>query len=153
SGVINDWNGGAYDSTHHRLVFSGGGHHGYYGNEVYALQLDVGPSGKIVRLNDPTPNPTSNWPADSCDVPDVYWDGRPNQVHNYGSLVYLPARDVLWQQGGALSPCGAGSDATWQLNLGNLPSLGYPSVTQWTRLGQNSIIPGAAFRGNGDAQT
>ena len=74
SAVINDWSSGAYDSAHNRLLIAGGGHHGYFGNEVYALQLDSGPNGQMIRLNDPTPNPdttpgfgvrtsSSNWMA------------------------------------------------------------------------------------------
>lgn len=153
--VIDDWNGAVYDLPRHRLVFTGGGHAGYFGNELYALRLDVGPTGRTIRLNDPTPNPMTSmpWGGTPCQLPTLYWDGRPNQVHNYGGIVYVPSRQLFWQHGGAGSPCGFGLPIAWSLNLANLPSLGYPGATRWTRLAQTGFQPYAAFGGNGDGQT
>ncbi len=35
--LLNNWNGGAFDSKRDRLLLFGGGHNGYGGNEVIAL--------------------------------------------------------------------------------------------------------------------
>ena len=51
SGVINDWSGGIADEKRNRLLIWGGGHRGYFGNEVYALDLNAH---VMRRLNDPS---------------------------------------------------------------------------------------------------
>jgi hypothetical protein len=130
--VIRDWNGAVLDSTRGRIVFTGGGHTGYYGNELYALELDASP--EIVRLNDPTlptsyahPSPTQHT---LCSDPTIFAaipiraDGTacdrardacaPNSRHNYWGLAYLPTTDQLWIYGGYLA-CDSGTAVsdTW----------------------------------------
>ena len=53
--VLIAWCGGAFASAYGNLgawITTGGGHGDYYGNEVYAFELD---SRRWVRLNDPYP--------------------------------------------------------------------------------------------------
>lgn len=50
--VTAGWSGGAFDSARNRLIVFGGGHAGYYGNELYAIDLDTLTSS---RLTDPGP--------------------------------------------------------------------------------------------------
>src|SRR5579859_2861676 len=40
SAVIADWNGALADTKRNRLILWGGGHSGYFGNEVYALDVE-----------------------------------------------------------------------------------------------------------------
>ncbi len=51
SGVLRDWNGAAWDPAARCMYFHGGGHAGYFGNEVYRFCLA---SRKWERLSDPS---------------------------------------------------------------------------------------------------
>lgn len=48
--AINAWSGGVLDTLRNRLLIWGGGHGDYYGNEVYALNLN---GFTFSRLTDP----------------------------------------------------------------------------------------------------
>ena len=41
SAVMDDWCGAAFDTRRNRLIVWGGGHNGYYGNELYAFDVDL----------------------------------------------------------------------------------------------------------------
>ena len=57
------WSGGAFDTRRNRLYLWGGGHHDYYGNEVYALDLT---SGSMLRITDPAvPTADRNHPTNA----------------------------------------------------------------------------------------
>ena len=78
SGIMNDWCGAAYDTERDRLyVGPGGGHNGYYGNEVYGFDLNTF---KWTRLTDP--NPVSG------ECPDA--SKYPCAIHTYDGLEYIP---------------------------------------------------------------
>ena len=89
SGVINDWTGGAFATgygSYGALIVWGGGHQGYYGNEVYAFDLGTR---MWKRLSDPYPNPqfTSLTP----DYPlGLFPDGTPTAAHTYEFVDYHP---------------------------------------------------------------
>ena len=101
AGIVNDWNGGAVDTRRNRLLIWGGGHDGYYGNELYALDLNTL---TIQRLNDP-----GLPPASSCT--DAIANGtQPNSRHTYGGNAYMENADRLFIHGGALA-CPSGSEA------------------------------------------
>ena len=114
SAVLAAWSGGVADIKRNRLVFWGGGHSDYFGNEVYALNLRP-PS--LERLTDPSP--VSN--VNSC--PEAYADGHPSSRHTYDGLVFVPERDAMFSFGGSKSSCGSMSQSIWELNLATL---------QWT---------------------
>lgn len=82
--VMNDWAGGAYDTTRDRLMVWGGGHGGYGGNEAYAFSLATG---TWTRLTEPSS------PVTTCT--DFYPDGRPASTHSYNFLQYLPSLDAF----------------------------------------------------------
>src|SRR5262249_34496232 len=77
--VVDAWAGGAADTANNRLIFTGGGHHDYWGNEVYALDLN---SLTIKRLSQASQVPgdasTTNYEA----LP----DGAPSARHTYGGI-------------------------------------------------------------------
>lgn len=58
--VMDDWNGGVLvdnvTKTAERIIYHGGGHNGYFGNEIYGFNLDEDAPAAI-RLNDPYPTP------------------------------------------------------------------------------------------------
>jgi hypothetical protein len=111
--VISAWSGGAADDEGDRLIVWGGGHNDYWGNELYAFNLE---GLTFERLNDPSPiNPT----PDQC-VPELP-DHTPNSKHTYGGLSYIAhARQMyVYGGGGACKPGGFSTD-TWTLDLATL---------------------------------
>jgi hypothetical protein len=90
--VITAWSGAALDSGRNRLVLFGGGHTDYFGNELYAFDID---ELKWNRLTDPTVKPT----LDS----DVNWDGTPNSRDTYNGLAYLAHSDRFFALGGSIA--------------------------------------------------
>lgn len=107
--VIEAWNGGVADTKRDQLIFWGGGHTDYYGNEVYALDLR---KGVITRLTGPSPVTNVN------DCPEAYVDGNPSSRHTYGGLVYVPSEDAMFTFGGSKASCGSMSTAIWRFKIG-----------------------------------
>lgn len=111
--VINTWSGGAFDTLRNRLLIWGGGHGNYYGNEVYALDLNAS---RFLRLTDPSPGFVPGGPC-ARTLP----DGNPAGRHTYGGLAYIAHADRLFAFGGSLA-CGPGDMATdtWTFDLKTL---------------------------------
>ena len=109
--VISAWNGGIADTARNRLVLWGGGHHDYFGNELYALDLRTL---KMSRLTEPSP--VNN--VMGC--PEAYPDGRPSARHTYNALAYIPGLDLMFAYGGSKSACGFMSGETWTFDLAKL---------------------------------
>lgn len=129
SGVINDWSGGAADEKRNRLLIWGGGHRGYFGNEVYALDLgDV----SMRRLNDPSS--LAGVDVNDCKSPESYADGRPSSRHTYDGLAVSPDADRMFSLGGAGIPCGYAVTGTWTLSLGNIDTAPGGSATPWKEM-------------------
>jgi hypothetical protein len=89
--VIADWNGGVADTSRNRLIFWGGGHAGYAGNEVYALDLV---QLSMTRLTNPSLPPTK------C-VATLTNPVGPNSRHTYNGLAYIEDADEMFVFGGA----------------------------------------------------
>ena len=127
SGVINDWNGGMADTKRNRLLIWGGGHGGYFGNEIYALDLNTL---KMLRLNEPSN--VSGYDFKDCYAPDQYPDGRPTSRHTYDALSYVAHTDQLWTFSGAKAPCGYSGRDTWTLNLASVETTPLGGAAPWT---------------------
>jgi hypothetical protein len=126
-GVVAAWSGGVADTQRNRLVVWGGGHQDYYGNEVYALDLNAV---KMLRLNEPSP------PNTGGDCVETLSDGAPNSRHTYGGLAYIAHADQMFAFSGSLA-CGGGyfSDATWTLDFASM---------SWTQRDDGpTAVPGA----------
>ncbi len=114
SAVIDDWNGAALDTTRSRLICWGGGHYGYYGNELYAFDV---PTLRWLRLTNPTDPPTAG--------SDTNWDGTPQSRHSYNGVAYIAHADRFFAFGG--SGCTIGNSGfppttnVWTFNFGTLP--------------------------------
>jgi len=129
--VISAWGGGAADTVGNRLLFTGGGHENYAGNEVYALDLKSSPIA-LVRVNNPVfPSP----------IPDCMEDwgppATPSPRETYGNLTYISDANKMWNFGGApftnFEPCRSGG--MWTLDFSVTPPL-------WTQLNQTlTILP------------
>lgn len=114
NGVVNAWSGGVADTKRNRLIFWGGGHHDYWGNEVYALDLNAL---TLSRLN----NPSSVSGLDfTNNTYETLPDGTPSARHTYGGLAYIPTSDVMYVYGGGISGFGTFSQATWTLSFSSM---------------------------------
>jgi hypothetical protein len=121
--VINDWCGGTFDTRRNRLIIHGGGHNGYYGNEIYGF--DVGTQ-TWSMLKAPTANPTM--------CTGEYSDGTPASRHTYGGMVYMSGPDRMFICGGcpACPAGGCGMPATWTFNFAN---------TTWQKMSPSGSAP------------
>jgi hypothetical protein len=114
AGVIRAWSAGVMDTRRNRLLLWGGGHNDYYGNELYALNLN---ELTLTRLNDP--GPINPFRSPTC--VSALSDGSPNARHTYNGVAYLEHVDRLWAFGGSLACAGGGGgDDTWTLDLASL---------------------------------
>jgi hypothetical protein len=127
SGVINDWNGGLGDQTRNRLIVWGGGHGGYFGNEVYGLDLNTL---RMVRLNDPSD--VTGYNFSDCYAPDAYPDGRPVSRHTYDALSYVAHAEKMYAFSGAKAPCGYSGSDTWTLDLATIATAPSGQAAPWT---------------------
>ena len=108
--VIRAWGGAAADTKRNRLLIWGGGHNDYYGNEVYALDLEME---KMTVIVAPTTQPQA--------CVEIQHDGKPSSRHTYYNLAYIPATDQMFSFGGALAcETGTASNATWFLDMETL---------------------------------
>jgi chitodextrinase len=110
--VMDDWSGGIFDAGRNRMVMWGGGHGGYAGNELYALDVNTL---TVSRLNDPTVVV-----RDGCTNNGTYADGTPVSRHTYNHLAYLPAQDAMFAWGGSRWQCGFFIADTWLFNFSTL---------------------------------
>src|SRR5215813_45026 len=133
--VIAAWGSGVLDTTRNRLIMWGGGHNNYYGNELYALNLDTL---TVTRITDPglpaapyscTPGTqdcvSKSIPNMGC-MESVTNFTQPNSRHPYDGIEYMPNADRMFVFSGALA-CGSGdfSLTTWTFH--------FASET-WTRM-------------------
>lgn len=128
--AILNWSGAVYDTKRHRLVVWGGGHNDYYGNELYAFNLQ---NLTMVRLNDP------GLPiATSCSE-SIVSGTQPNSRHTYDGIEYLPesgsTSDRMFVFGGAPA-CGPGAVTkdTWTFDF---------TAMRWQRMSPKGPIPKA----------
>ena len=107
SAVLADWNGGLADTKRNRLILWGGGHSGYFGNEIYALDIE---KQTLERITEPS---SGDALANLKSCPEAYADGKPNARHNYNGLQYIAKQDMYFVFGAGLSPCGNFSNNVW----------------------------------------
>jgi chitodextrinase len=137
--IIRAWSSGVTDTKRNRMIFFGGGHNDYAGNEVYQFDLNTL---RMSRLDNASP-------VTACS--DATSDGRANSKHTYGTPVYIPTADMMYLFGG-VDYCPAGSVAkdTWTLDLSSVTSSCAPNCTpSWTRRSPtNGVQPAAVLLGD-----
>ncbi|MES2213641.1 MAG: hypothetical protein V4473_02270 [Patescibacteria group bacterium] len=128
SAVIEAWSGGVADTLRNRLIFYGGGHGDYNGNEVYAIYpagttpvgiaCSSGTAPAICRIKDRSAS-LQSVSAPSCSLTA---DGtNMNSRHTYASPSYLSGLDLLYTMGGSITcATGAHFGDTWTLDLANI---------------------------------
>jgi chitodextrinase len=123
--VTGAWNSGAFDSNRNRLLVWGGGHNDYYGNELYAFELDTL---TMKRITDPAP-------IAGCTI-SLAGGTQPNSRHTYDGVAYMANHDRLFVFGGAWACQGGGlTSDTWTLDLATL---------RWQLMTPAGSIPAAA---------
>lgn len=120
SGVMSDWAGGAGDPIGNRLIFTGGGHHGYYGNELYSLNLNTLTISLLDKQSD-----ASGIDSNTAVTVDPMADGTPGARHTYGGISYDPTAQKLRMFGGSPPSPGVLVNNTWEV----LPSCLNPAST------------------------
>jgi chitodextrinase len=138
SAVVDAWAGGLADTTRNWLVFTGGGHHDYWGNEVYALDLNAL---AIKRLDNPSSIGGLNFSVASSEA---LPDGTPSARHTYGGITYVPTSDLVYMYGGGISGIGDLTHATWTLKHGSL-SAGSTGVCCWSQKNPTGGTPNSQF--------
>jgi hypothetical protein len=136
SGVVADWSSGVGDTKRNRLLVWGGGHNGYYGNEVYALDLNNLTMSRITGW-------TSN-PVLCTTAPEP--DGKPNSRHTYDGLSYIAHADQFFAVGGSVScPAGMRAHDSWAMDLTSNtwtskdPHTGGTPATNFGSLGEGMV--------------
>jgi len=125
--VIDAWNSGVFDTKRNRLILWGGGHADYYGNELYALNLE---KFTIERLTEP------GLPAadrKNC-VEAIAHDTQPNARHTYDGIAYMADVDRMFVFGGYLACEGKSSVGTWTFDF---------ATKKWQRMNPQGPIPTA----------
>jgi len=111
AGIVDASSSAAFDTKRNRLVVWGGGQDSYFGNELYALNLD---SLSVSRLTDPaTPYEKS--------VEALAGGTQPNSRRTYDGLAYMENVDRLFAFGGggafSTASSGNGSLETWTFDF------------------------------------
>ncbi len=119
--AIYAYSGAVKDAKNGRILFWGGGHNDYYGNEVYLFDLKTL---RWERLTDPSPkSPTECATANKVHI---FSDGEPKSRHTYDQMVYISDQDKLWAHGGSIcGPVGYGIVDSWTFD---------PETRTWTDL-------------------
>jgi hypothetical protein len=125
SAITEDWSGAAFDTKRNRMIIWGGGHNGYYGNELYSFDLA---NQRMVRLNDPG---LPKAPDEPC--VETVAGNQPNSRHTYDGLEYIASVDKFYAFGGSRACLnGYASNATWIFDFATMkwtqvsPSGGQP---------------------------
>ena len=132
-----------YDSTRNRFYIHGGGHNDYYGNEIYAFDintlqwrtirqpgLDVDPNSAIEA---------SGYYPDTNGNPDLQ---QPRSVHSYNYIQYVPAIDRFCRFG-TTAPYPTGQRTTKQLNCYDINNNRWEQKKDVTYFG-GSVVPSTA---------
>lgn len=106
-GIVDSWSGGVLDARRNRLVVWGGGITNYYGNEVYAFDLE---SLTWERLTEPTAEPAIGR--------QVNGDGTPISRATYNGLAAVTHADAMFALGGdSAGSTGPAPDITWTFDF------------------------------------
>ena len=133
-GTTNDqgfpsWSSGTMDTRRSRLLFHGGGHTDYFGNELYAIDLTGTPRPLLIKdaSHGSALSNLNNLPA-----PEAYSDGAPSARHTYSGYIYLPIQDLYWLFGAFRSKNGDSTNVQWLFNPRSGTTVS--GSTGWTQL-------------------
>ena len=100
--IVDAWGGAAFDTSRNRLMISGGGHHDYWGNDIFAFDVNSLTWVWLYSHSDRIPHSdfyNKSYPSRDDNFSkwlpyykrlQVYSDNSPSASHTYDSLIYLP---------------------------------------------------------------
>lgn len=149
SGIIRAWCGAVINQEMRELVLAANGGHGdYWGNEVYALQLDQSVP-TWVRLTDPTPasycDGNDTYLGAAAGAPAKYADGRPRAMHTANTQCYGDGK--VWVMGqSAYAAIGHSTSQTWAFDRDSIRGQSYPvahdgGIGAWRYIGSGPVAP------------
>lgn len=102
--VISAWNGAALDTMRNRMIFWGGGHSGYAGNEIYGFDFDSN-SWSIVAEPDTYQSIVADMgTGPECTYGGITQSGKfPKTIHTYDGVDYYPNLDSFCSNFGAMA--------------------------------------------------
>jgi len=118
--AIYAFSGAVKDAINGRVLFWGGGHGDYFGNEVYQFDLKTL---SWERLTDPSPKSTTE--CTTTGKIHTFSDGEPKSRHTYDQMVYISDQNKLWAHGGSICGPGSGIIDSWTFD---------PETKKWTDL-------------------
>src|SRR5260370_8107857 len=130
-----DWSGVLFDTKRNRFVIKGGGHNGYYGNEIYAIDLNANAIATVLVKDAAHGSAVSN--VTTC--PEAYLDGTPDSRHTYNGHVYLAKQDLYMLYSGSKANCGSFSNGMWYFD---------PNTLAWPQISVNGAAPNPAQNGS-----
>jgi hypothetical protein len=125
--VMGAWSGGAYAAASKKMWIWGGGHADYWGNELYAFDIE---SLQWTRITDPSPVTTEALSQDPMP------NGAPVSRHTYDGLAFIDHVGRLFAYGGSMGGNGYGTQVTWVFD---------PQTKTWTNRNPSGLEnrPGA----------
>jgi hypothetical protein len=114
------------------MLVWGGGHQDYWGNELYAFDLQTG---TWSRITEPTLIPEGTSPGNFLNR-DPLSNGQPISRHTYDGVEFLDDLNKLWAHGGSMAGEGGATAQTWL----------FESSTGWSR--QMPSMDGRANQGH-----
>lgn len=135
-GITTDWGGGLYNITDNFMMVWGGGHQGYYGNEIYGY--------KIANLDwQRLSVPSSMNTFVKGGAAEVLPDGNPVAGHTYSGLQYSTVSGDLVQMGTCGEDDGGCAELSWKQKFSGLSPTSYNhwgsiAIIDFVLPGQNS---------------
>lgn len=91
NGIMDQWAGGVYDSVGNRLLVSGGGHNGYWGNEWYGFDLGTFTWSVVIQ-----PSDYDTIMGEIYTTRGRFSDGRPIADHSLNNRTFVPSLNSIW---------------------------------------------------------
>lgn len=125
SGITEEWAGGSLDTDDEMMIVWGGGHQGYWGNEIYGFKLATL---QWSRLSVPSDITGYNTATDSREK--YPSDGMPVSSHTYDGQTYVPSLGLF-----SITQCGQADGGCSGESFKVLPSTLDPTLfNKWVAL-------------------
>lgn len=140
SAIITNWSSGVFDTINNQLLIWGGGHQGYWGNEVYGFSTK---NLTWSRLSVPGIPPGNVASVDTC----TFSSGtQPASMHTYGGPTFMAVGGgkMFMTNGGGSGPSGTGCQLSWIFDI---------QTATWTQVNNINANGGPGFISAWDSST
>jgi len=139
--IVTAWGSAIPDVKRNRYVVDGGGHSDYFGNGVYAVDLNASPIAWVVV--NPTSHGSNVSGAGSC--PESYLDGSMSSRHGFNGLQYIASQDKYFFFGAGKPGCGSLTDAYWEFDPATLSWIGPTAKSPGPAPGSSGGVPESGY--------